>query len=52
MKIVLDECLPRRLVRELPGFSVTTVQRQGWGGLSNGELFSKVEPEFDVFVRF
>lgn len=50
MKIVLDECLPRRLVREFPGFSVTTVQREGWGGLSNGELLSKVEPEFDVFI--
>jgi hypothetical protein len=50
MKIILDECLPRRLVRDLPEHVVTTVPRQGWAGITNGALLKRVEPEFDVFV--
>ena len=50
MKIILDECLPRRLVRDLHDHSVTTVPRQGWTSLKNGELLDLVEPEFDLFI--
>lgn len=28
----------------------TTAQRQGWGGLKNGELIQKVEEKFDLFI--
>jgi predicted nuclease of predicted toxin-antitoxin system len=50
MKIILDECLPRRLIRDLHSYSVTTVPRQGWAGTTNGELLAKVEGEFDIFI--
>jgi hypothetical protein len=50
MRIILDECLPRRLLRDLPDHVVTTVPRQGWSGVTNGALLKRVEPEFDVFI--
>ncbi len=50
MKIILDECLPRRLIRDLHSHSVTTVPRQGWAGTTNGALLKKVEGEFDIFI--
>jgi hypothetical protein len=36
MKVLLDECLPKRLKRELPGHDVTRVQEMGWAGIKNG----------------
>jgi predicted nuclease of predicted toxin-antitoxin system len=50
MKILLDECLPRRLLRDLSGYSTTTVPRQGWAGMTDAELLKNAEEEFDVFV--
>jgi hypothetical protein len=38
MRILLDECAPRRLRRELPGHDVHTVQEMGWSGEKNGDL--------------
>ena len=50
MKIILDECLPRRLLRDLPDHTVTTVPRQGWAGITNGALLERVTPGFDIFI--
>ena len=50
MKVLLDECLPRRLLRDLPEHAVTTVPRQGWDGLADGPLLLAAQKEFDVFV--
>ncbi len=50
MKLILDECLPRRLLRDLSDHSATTVPRQGWAGITNGALLEHIEPEFDVFL--
>ncbi|HCP32099.1 TPA: hypothetical protein DIT45_02475 [Candidatus Acetothermia bacterium] len=50
MRIILDECLPRRLVRDLQGHTVTTIPRQGWASRSNGELLRLVQADFDVFI--
>ena len=51
MKVLLDECLPKRLKRELPGHDVTRVQEMGWAGVKNGALISLIEStDFDVFV--
>ncbi|HRJ42715.1 MAG TPA: hypothetical protein PL105_12595 [Caldilineaceae bacterium] len=36
MKVLLDECLPRRLKRELSGHPVSTVPEMGWVGVKNG----------------
>jgi hypothetical protein len=48
--MLLDECLPRRLARSLPGHDVRTVSDMGWNGFENGELLRRAEREFDVFV--
>jgi hypothetical protein len=40
VKILLDECVDRRLARDLGGHSVTTVPRRGWAGIKNGDLLT------------
>ena len=35
MKVILDECLPKRLISELPGYEVVTVPMVGWAGVKN-----------------
>ena len=50
MRVILDECLPKRLTRELPGHDARTVQQMGWSGISNGALLALIRGQFDVFV--
>jgi predicted nuclease of predicted toxin-antitoxin system len=50
VKVLLDECLPRRLAAELTGHEVKTVPRAGWAGIKNGELLKLAEADFNVFV--
>lgn len=49
-RILLDECIDRRLAREISGHVVKTAPEMGWAGLDNGELLAKAQKEFDVFV--
>jgi hypothetical protein len=50
MRVLLDECLPRQLKREVVGHDVATVPESGWGGKKNGELLRLAAPCFDAFV--
>ncbi|MFM1843898.1 MAG: hypothetical protein RLZZ490_2641 [Cyanobacteriota bacterium] len=51
MRILLDECLDRRLAREFFGYDVKTVPQMGWAGVKNGRLLALAESaEFDVFI--
>ena len=50
MRILLDECLPKGLKRELPGLTVRTVPEMGWASKRNGELLALADGQFDVFV--
>ena len=50
MRLLLDECISKRLAREFPGHHVRTVQQSGWSALKNGRLLSLAQAEFDVFV--
>jgi predicted nuclease of predicted toxin-antitoxin system len=50
MRLLLDECVPKRLGRLLAPHEVQTVQQAGWSGLKNGELLAKAADSFDVFV--
>jgi predicted nuclease of predicted toxin-antitoxin system len=50
VNILLDECVPARLARELAPHSVTTVQRRGWAGIKNGDLLALAQNEFDVLI--
>ena len=49
-RVLLDECVPARLKRELPGFSVRTVREHGWASKLDGSLVREAEAEFDVLV--
>ena len=50
MHILIDECLPKKLKRELTGHTAFTVQERGWAGMKNGELLQRAEKEFNVWV--
>jgi hypothetical protein len=50
VRVLLDECVPRRLRRELPGHDVRTVTEMRWSGIKNGPLLHRAAPEFDVFL--
>ena len=50
MKLLLDECIDRRLAKELEGHDVRTVPQMGWAGIKNGALLTLAEQEFDVFI--
>jgi len=50
MKVLLDECVPRKLRRELTEHAVITVTERGWSGIKNGKLLALAETEFEVFL--
>jgi hypothetical protein len=50
LKIFLDHCVPKRLLRLLSGHEVKTAYQMGWAAKKNGELLKLVESEFEVFI--
>ena len=50
MKVLLDECLPRKLKREVEANFVQTVPEAGWASKKNGELLRLAETVFDVLL--
>jgi hypothetical protein len=38
VRLLLDECVDRRLAREIRGHEVSTVSELGWAGIRNGDL--------------
>jgi predicted nuclease of predicted toxin-antitoxin system len=51
MKILLDECLPRKLKNELAPHECQTVPDEGWSELANGELLTTAERSgFELFL--
>ncbi len=50
MRVLLDESVPRQLAPLLTGHTVSTVQREGWSGVSNGELLARTAGLFDALV--
>ncbi|OKH18431.1 DUF5615 family PIN-like protein [[Limnothrix rosea] IAM M-220] len=53
MKILLDECIDRRLTQEFAPYShleLETVRSMGWTGIKNGQLLKLVAANFDVFI--
>jgi len=48
MKILLDECVTKKLKIYLPEYNIFTVTEMGWGGLKNGKLMKQcVDNGFD-----
>jgi len=50
VRVLLDECLPRRLKRELDGHDAKTAPEMGWASKTNGELLALAAADFDVFL--
>ena len=51
MKILLDECVTKKLKRHLTEFEVKTVVEMNWSGMKNGNLMKvAVEENFDVLL--
>ena len=50
MKLLLDECTPKRLILDFTGHDVHTVEQTGLKGLKNGALLQQASSEFDVLI--
>ena len=50
MKILLDECIDRRVKNEFIEHEVKTAPQMGWAGVKNGKLLALAASEFDVFI--
>lgn len=50
MRVLLDECVPKRLKSFLLEHDVMTTPQAGWVGITNGELLRQASKDFDVFV--
>jgi predicted nuclease of predicted toxin-antitoxin system len=51
MRVLLDECVPRKFRNFLPDYDCHTVPEQGLAGKKNGELLSLAEKSgFQVFL--
>ena len=50
MRVLLDECLPRKLKRSIVGHDIATVQERGWSSKKNGELLRLMDGTVDVFL--
>ena len=51
MRVLLDECMPRKFKNQLASHDCATVPEAGFGGKKNGELLSLAEEaDFEVFV--
>jgi len=51
MRILIDECLPKRFARDLHGHEVLMVGQNGWLGKKNGDLLKCLsDNDFEVFI--
>jgi len=50
VRLLLDECVDRRLARDITDHDVTTVVSLGWSGIRNGVLLQQAAGHCDVFV--
>jgi hypothetical protein len=51
MRLLLDECMPRRFGRALTEHEVESVQSMQWRGVKNGALLQRIRNHsFDVFI--
>src|SRR5213075_2730961 len=50
MRILIDECVDWRLLRDLAPHDVKTVRQMGWAQTVNGALLALAEQTFDIFV--
>jgi hypothetical protein len=50
LRVFLDECVDRRLARDIVAHEVKTARDMGWTTIANGGLLALASRRFDVFV--
>ena len=51
MRLLLDECVPRKFKEELLGHEVSAAREMGWSGKRNGDLLVLMrEHRFETFI--
>jgi|SRR5437870_10244199 len=50
MRLLLDECTPRRIRRDFIGHTVHTVEDAGLKGLENGDLLNAAAGVYEVLI--
>ena len=50
MRVLLDECVPKRLGADLKGHEVSTAYEAGFAGLKNGQLLRAASESFGCFL--
>lgn len=50
MKLLLDECMPRRLKKVLTPHEAFTAEDAGFKGLKNGRLLREADGAYDVLI--
>jgi hypothetical protein len=50
VKVLVDECVPVKLLRLLKNHDFVSAKDRGWGSFSNGRLLALAESEFEVFL--
>lgn len=50
MRILIDECIPRKFKFSLKPHDCQTVPEAGFAGKRNGELLTLADGKYDVFV--
>lgn len=50
MRLLLDECVPKKLKHELSEHEVFTVPEMGWVGVKNGALLRLASKQFDILL--
>lgn len=50
MRILVDECVDWRILRDLTNYEAKTVKQLGWEHIDDGVLLSLASTQFDVFL--
>jgi hypothetical protein len=50
MRLLLDECTPRRLRRDFGKHTVSTIEEAGLKGFKNGQLLRAADGHFDALI--
>jgi len=50
MRLLLDECVPKRLKNYFAPYEISTIEEANFKGLKNGNLFRAANGKFDVLI--
>ena len=50
MKVIFDKNVPLPLAKFFEDHEISTIQKEGWAGVDNGEIINLIDSRFDVFI--